>query len=331
MADVKALLFDIGEVVSAEQWHLFDEVERRIGRTISGRGPLDPAGDPLWQRYLAGELSFTGYWAELALANGFDDWRALFRAIPFDDDPDAFVHPEAERLIRDAQGAGLKIGALTNDGIGINGRGFFDGIPLISTFDAFCDAQAYGGKPAPGAYLNAASELGVAPGEVIFLDDMTYCVDGARAVGMLAVLVDPMDRRVGFDEARRRAGIGDVGEAQRMVDRVAAAYRSDDLDVVMGLFDPDVSIHWNGERVALGAEQARRFHAERLGVGTGGRNELHLRKRLRSASGDTIAVEHESSHPDADGELVAAASAELWTLRRGLIVEWHMYQLRRDG
>jgi putative hydrolase of the HAD superfamily len=331
MADVKALLFDIGEVVSNEQWHLFDEVERRIGRPISGRGPLDPAGDPLWQRYLAGELSFTGYWAEFALANGFDDWRALFRAVPFDDDPDAFVHPEAARLIRDAQAAGLKIGALTNDGVGINGRGFFDGIPLISTFDAFCDAQAYGGKPAPGAYLNAASELGVAPEEVIFLDDMTYCVDGARAVGMLAVLVDPMDRRIGFDEARRRAGIGDVGEAQRMVDRVAAAYRSDDLDVVMGLFDPDISIRWNGERVALGSDEARRFHTERLGVGTGDRTDLHVRKRLRSASGDTIAVEHESSHRDRHGNLVAAASAEYWTLRRGLIVEWHVYQSRRDG
>lgn len=319
MADVKALLFDIGEVVSNEQWHLFDAVERRIGRPISGRGPLDPAGDPLWQRYLAGDLSFTGYWADFAIANGFEDWRALFRAIPFDDDPGSFVHPEADRLIRDAQAAGLKIGALTNDGVGINGRGFFDGIPLISTFDAFCDAQAFGGKPAPGAYLNAADELGVSPEEVIFLDDMTYCVDGARAVGMLAVLVDPMDRRTGFDEARRRAGIGDVGAAQRMVERVAEAYRTDDPDVVMTLFDPDISIHWNGERVALGRDEARRFHTERLGVGTGDRVDLHIRKRLRSASGDTIAVEHES-----------AATAEIWTLRRGLIVEWHVYQARSD-
>lgn len=331
MAGVKALLFDLGEVVTSEQWHLLDEVEARTGRPIPGRGPLDPGGDPLWRRYLAGELSYTGYWVELAHQGGFDDWRALFRAFPFDDDPDSFVHPEADRLIRDAQAAGLKIGALTNDGVGINGRDFFDGIPLISTFDAFCDAQAYGGKPAPGAYLNAARELGVAPEEVVFLDDMTYCVDGARAVGMLAVLVDPMDRRTAFDEVRRRAGIGDVGEAQRLVERVEAAYRADDLDTVMRLYDPDISIHWNGERVALGTDEARRFHAERLGVGTGDRRDLHVRKRLRAASGDTIAVEHESDHRGADGELVAAASAEFWTLRRGLIVEWNVYQSRLDG
>ena len=329
MADVKALLFDIGEVVTTEQWHLLDAVEAQTGRTLVGRGPLDPDGDPVWQRYLTGEISFLTYWAEYAAVNGYDDWRQLFRDFPLDGDN--FVHPEADRLIRDAQAAGLKIGALTNDGVGINGREFFDSIPTIAGFDAFCDAQAFGGKPAAGAYLNAARELGVEPDRIIFLDDSPYCVDGARDVGMLAVLVDPMDRRVGFDEARRRAGIGDVGEAQRMVDRVADAYRSDDLDVVMRLFDPDVSIHWDGERVALGADEARRFQAERLGVGTGERNDFHVRKRLRAASGDTVAVEHESSHRDADGNLIAAASAEFWTLRRGLIIEWHVYQSRLEG
>lgn len=327
-ATVKALLFDIGEVVTIEQWHMFDGVEHRLGRTIVGRGPLDPAGDPVWQRYLAGELSFTGYWAEFAIANGFEDWRALFRELPLG--PDNFVHPEAERLIRDAQLAGLKIGALTNDGVGINGRAFFESIPTIASFDAFCDAQAYGGKPAAGAYLNAASELGVDPAEVIFLDDTPYCIDGARAVGMWAVLVDPMDRRTSFDDARRQAGLGDVGEAQRMVDRVADAYRADDLDVVMRLFDPDVSIHWNGVRVALGAEEARRFQADRLGVGTGARHDLRVRKRLRAASGDTIAVEHESTHADAEGNVTTAASAEFWTLRRGLIIEWRVYQALLD-
>ena len=124
MADVKALLFDIGEVVTTEQWHLLDAVEAQTGRTLVGRGPLDPDGDPVWQRYLTGEISFLTYWAEYAAVNGYDDWRQLFRDFPLDGDN--FVHPEADRLIRDAQAAGLKIGALTNDGVGINGREFFD-------------------------------------------------------------------------------------------------------------------------------------------------------------------------------------------------------------
>ena len=45
--------------------------------------------------------------------------------------------------------------------------------------------------------------LGVAPADVVFLDDSPECVDGARAVGMNAIVVDPLDRRPAFDEARR--------------------------------------------------------------------------------------------------------------------------------
>ncbi len=323
---IRALLFDIGEVVSTEQWQLLDQVERNTGRTIVGRGPLDPDGDPVWRRYLAGELSFTGYWAEFAATNGWDDWRSLFRALPFSEhEPDAFVHPEAARLIREAQAAGLKIGALTNDGVGINGMSFFQSIPMLASFDTFSDAQAHGGKPNPEAYLNAARELDLDPNEILFLDDMTYCVDGARAVGMWAVLVDPMDRRTGFDEARRLAGLY-RSEAEAMVRHVESTYLADDLDRALALYDPDISIHWNGDRVALGTEEARRFHVETLGVGTGDRRDLRIRKRLRAASGDTIAVEHESWHTEPDGTEVHATSAEFWTVRRGLIVEWRVYQ-----
>lgn len=328
MATVRALLFDIGEVVSGEQWPMFDRIERTTGRTLVGRGPLDPAGDPVWQRYLSGELSFTGYWAEYAIANGYDDWRQLFGDLPYGEGDVGFVQPDAASLIRDAQRAGLKIGALTNDGVGIKGPGFFMSIPMLASFDTFADAQEFGGKPAAAAYLNAANELGVDPAEVIFLDDMTYCVDGARAVGMHAVLVDPMDRRVAFDEARRIAGIGDTGAAQRLVAEAEAAYGAQDLDRIMAMFDPDIAIHWNGRRVALGLAEARRFHAEQLGIGDGSRRSLHVRKRLRGAYYDTISVEYEATSVRADGTEVRTVAGEFWTLRRGLVVEWHCYQHR---
>ena len=45
------------------------------------------------------------------------------------------------------------------------------------------------------------------PEEIVFLDDTPECVDGARAVGMAAVLVDPLDRRSAFAEARRLLGM----------------------------------------------------------------------------------------------------------------------------
>ncbi len=305
MSTVRALLFDIGEVVSPDQWPLLDEVERRTGRTITGRGPIDPDGDQVWQRYLRGELSFTGYWAEFALANGYDDWRQLFRELPFELGSDDFVHPDAAQLIRDARQAGLKIGSLTNDGVGINGMSFFEQIPLIASFDAFCDAQAYGGKPAPDAYLNAADALAVAPDEIVFLDDTTWCVDGARAVGMWGVLVDPTDRRTAFDAVRRIAGIGDVGETQHLLDRVVAAMQASDASAIEALVDPDVTVHVNGVRVALGNREAAEWATSAA---------VSDRVWLRAASGDTVAVEVGEEH------------TELWTLRRGRIIA-----IRRSG
>ena len=45
------------------------------------------------------------------------------------------------------------------------------------------------------------------PEDVVFLDDTPECVDGARAVGMTVIVVDPGDRRPAFDDARRVLGI----------------------------------------------------------------------------------------------------------------------------
>ena len=41
----------------------------------------------------------------------------------------------------------------------------------------------------------------------MFLDDTPECVDGARAVGMHAIQVDPADRQAAFDRARELLGI----------------------------------------------------------------------------------------------------------------------------
>ena len=53
-------------------------------------------------------------------------------------------------------------------------------------------------KPEPAAYRHAARELGLAPGELLFIDDREANCDGARSVGMQALRFD-----------------GDVGELRR--------------------------------------------------------------------------------------------------------------------
>ena len=77
--------------------------------------------------------------------------------------------------------------------------------------------------------------------------------------------------------------------------RAEAVYRAQDLDAVLALFHPDVVIYWNGQKVASGLEEARRFHVEQLGFGEAKRVDFQLSKTLRAADGDTICVEWASS------------------------------------
>jgi putative hydrolase of the HAD superfamily len=200
--DYDALLLDIGDVITAPVWDQFDELEQVSGRRLTGRGPLDPDSDPAYQRYTRGEITFAQYWVEWAEQNGYDDWRQLFRDLSTLL-PHRFGDPAAYDLMAEARQAGYKVGVLTNDGVGISGADFFAGIPEFQALDAFVDARAGGtAKPDPEPYLRAASELGVEPERIVFLDDAQVCVDGAERVGMTAVLVDPLDKQVAFSLTR---------------------------------------------------------------------------------------------------------------------------------
>jgi putative hydrolase of the HAD superfamily len=203
----RALLLDIGDVITSTVWDQFDELEHVTGRTIVGRGPLDPEGDHAWQRFLAGEISFQQYWVEFAQANDYPDWRALFRDLAHLL-PHRFGDQDAYDLMADARRAGYKVGVLTNDGVGIAGPDYFSSIAEFQALDAFVDARQFGkAKPDPEPYLRAAERLGVEPSQVVFLDDAEYCIAGCEAVGMTGVLVDPLDKLPAFDTARRLLGI----------------------------------------------------------------------------------------------------------------------------
>lgn len=202
-----ALLLDIGDVISAPVWEQFDELERQLGRPIVGRGPLDPSGDVPWQRFSRGECSYYDYWRDFAVLNGYDDWRVLFRDLVLHL-PHRFGDPDAYALMEEARAAGLKVGVLTNDGVGIAGDDFFASLPEFQALDAFVDARELGwAKPDPEPYLRAADELGTAPERIVFLDDTQVCVDGAERVGMTGVLVDPIDKRPAFTRARELLGL----------------------------------------------------------------------------------------------------------------------------
>jgi putative hydrolase of the HAD superfamily len=321
----KALLFDVGDVLMESNWAVLDLLEERTGRTIPGRGPLAPDGDPAWREYLAGRMSYYDYWQRKATAGGYDDYLSLWRAMSIDLGADIFA-ADGLALVEEARAAGIPVGILSNDLIGSAGREWVDTRPELAGYDVFIDCTEFGiRKPAPEPYLQAMSDFGLPAEEIVFLDDTPMCIEGARDVGMIGVHIDPLNRHIGFDRARELVGLTSPSRGARLVRSAQVAYSAQDLDAVMRLLHADVVIHWNGARVAEGHGEARQFHIDKLGFGSPPRREYVLRKFLRAEQGDTICVEWESSYHADDGRVVESRGGEFWVMRFDLLIEWHAY------
>jgi FMN phosphatase YigB (HAD superfamily) len=312
----KALLFDAGDVLIETPWRQFDELEAARGVRVPGRGALDPAGDPLWQRFLAGEVDSMAYWDGLANGAGYSNWRTMFSDIAEVVGERLFLR-DAVALVREAQAAGIPVGVLTNDMVAIQGSEWVRAQPLLAGLDVFIDATEIGvRKPAAAAYQAAIDALGLAAEDIVFLDDTLKCVVGARAVGMTALLVDPVDRAPAFDRARALVGLRPPTPAEAMVTAAEDAYGRRDLDAAMACFHPECVAYWNGELVATGLAEIRRFHMGRLRFGQPMPDGYRLHMTLRASGPDTIAGEWSST---------SSVGGEFWHLRDGLIIEWRNF------
>jgi putative hydrolase of the HAD superfamily len=308
----RALLFDVGDVLLKSNWECLDAIESMTGRPIPGRGPLDPGEDPIWQRYLDGTVDVMRYWDEVAEAGGFDGHLSLWQAMGRAMGRDVFA-PAALELVHDAKAAGRRVGILSNDLYGGLTKEWVAASPEFALFDVIVDATEFGArKPAPEPYLEAARQLGVAPDEIVFLDDMPMCVEGARNVGMQAVLVDPLDLATAFQTARELAGLEPSSRAREIVAAANTAWSTEDADTIARLFHPEIVIRWNGQKLGAGLNAARRFADEQLRAGS------TATRTLRAAQGDTIAVV--VREPAGDAEV-----SELWTMRGNLVIELDVY------
>jgi putative hydrolase of the HAD superfamily len=326
----KALVFDVGDVMMLSNWEVLDDLERATGRIIVGRGPYAPDGDPDWQAVLRGELGVYPYWDHKAQAAGYHDGIAMFADFP-DKVPNLFA-PDALALLAEARAAGVKTGILSNDLVRISGLAWSTSQPALQGHDTFVDATVIGHrKPAPEGYLKVIAELGLPPEDIVFLDDTPECIEGARAVGMIGVHIDPLDRELGFQRARELLGLVPPSEAQRLVTMAEQAYGARDLDAILPMLHPQIVIYWNGQKVASGLAEAKQFHIDKLGFGSSAiRSDYKLTKTLRAAQGDTICVEWESSYRREDGVVVSSKAGEFWTMRYGLLIEWHAYNFRTE-
>ncbi|TDO47676.1 putative hydrolase of the HAD superfamily/hydrolase [Kribbella sp. VKM Ac-2571] len=105
-----------------------------------------------------------------------------------------FEHqPAMSALVRRVNERGIRTALLSNSWGNTYPRDTWDGM-----FDDIVISGEVGlRKPEPEIFELAARRLGLEPAECVFVDDMQLNVDGARAVGMTAIL------HTEYDETRR--------------------------------------------------------------------------------------------------------------------------------
>jgi len=213
---VRALVLDFGGVISRTLFETHGQTEAALGLpagTLTWRGPFDPASDALWCDMQAGRLSERDYWLQRTREVGRllgEDWSEMQTLVQRarGAEPDAVARPETLALMREAHAAGLRLAILSNE------LDLFYGATLRQRMAALRDVEliidaTYTGilKPDPRAYVLCTDQLGVAPGECVFVDDQRRNVEGAVAAGMAAVWFDVTGPQQSCDEARRQLGL----------------------------------------------------------------------------------------------------------------------------
>jgi putative hydrolase of the HAD superfamily len=198
----RGLLLDFGSVMSVSLFERQRDNEQQLGLpagSLAWCGPFAPETDDLWRTMQRDEITERDYWAQRAreVGNlvGEPDWDAktLFTRLR-QGNPEAVVRPEMNRLILAARSQGILLGVLSNELDLFYGADFRKRIPVLAHFGFVIDAT-YSGvlKPDPRAYGQAVQEMGLAAGEILFVDDQFRNIAGAAQYGLQTQFFDLRD------------------------------------------------------------------------------------------------------------------------------------------
>jgi putative hydrolase of the HAD superfamily len=178
----RVIVFDYGEVISQSP----SEPDRAALVDIAGV----PA-DTFWDRYWAhrdaldrGDLSVTDYWRTIASEVGANWsagtvqqlWAADFRSW-------VSVEPGTVELLAEMHAGGTRLALLSNAGFDFGDPFRFS--PMGQYFERiFVSAEMNALKPESAIYLDVASELGITPAQMVFIDNKSANTDAAAALGI---------------------------------------------------------------------------------------------------------------------------------------------------
>ena len=200
-----AVVWDMGGIMYRYFTELLLERSAVSGWPPIALGPTGPLPDPDYEAQSRGDIDESDYLAVV---------RERLTEAGIDLDPvtafDFYDHhrPATWRLIEELHAAGHPQALVTNDASKWLGDNWWETWKPMRWFDTIIDVSVLGvRKPAPEPYLAAAEQLGLAPADCIFVDDMQINCDGAEAVGMGSHVFDIATPAFSIAALRERIGI----------------------------------------------------------------------------------------------------------------------------
>jgi putative hydrolase of the HAD superfamily len=206
-------LIEAGAQTAAElYWQAEREARLALSRALRTPGPSE---DLLWREYFRTLYRLAGVPAER-----IEVIAAAVREAHLADHLWTHVNEGTAEAIARVRALGYRVGVVSN----ADGRveALLERVGLASLVEFVIDSGTVGvAKPDPRIFRMGAERLGLPPEEVLYVGDL-YAVDvlGARAAGLVPLLLDPFDRFGGWDDVERIATVAELPgwlEARRPV------------------------------------------------------------------------------------------------------------------
>jgi len=206
---LRGVIFDLGGVVIDSPLHVIAAYERELGIPdgFINRRVVETGRDGAWSRMERGEIDMPtferDFEAECEGGGHLISARMMMLRIS-----ECQPRPAMLGAIASLRGAGLRVGALTNNWAPEGG------VPdgpheMADLFHAVIESAKVGlRKPDPRIYELACETLELRPDEAAFLDDIGRNLKAARELGMWTIKVD--DPTTALQELERATGI-DLG------------------------------------------------------------------------------------------------------------------------